>query len=137
MQELQALTGVRVRTLRHWIRKKLLAKPAGKGRGARYNERHLQRAKVIGLMRSQRKSLREIRSALDRLSDDELPALLPKPKLALTPEGIPVPPPPPSYPAVSWEHVVLVDGLVLMVDASKGQLLRRVADEIYRHYGVK
>ena len=48
---------------------------------------------------------------------------------------VPSPPPPaPSYP--SWELVTLVDGLVLMVNTTKGPLVRRIADDIHRHYGT-
>jgi hypothetical protein len=41
------------------------------------------------------------------------------------------------YPAVLWEIVSLADGLVLLVNTTKGQFVRRMADEIYRHYGVR
>jgi hypothetical protein len=35
-----------------------------------------------------------------------------------------------------WEVVELMDGLLLMVNPSKGAVLRRIADDIYRHYGT-
>lgn len=46
------------------------------------------------------------------------------------------PPAAPSYPAVMWEVVALMDGLVLMVNSNKAPGGRRVADDIYRHYSV-
>lgn len=64
-------------------------------------------------------------------------AMLPRPRgPQLTPEGLPEPPPAPSYPATTWEVVALMEGLVLMINSSKAPGLRRVADDIYRHYAV-
>jgi DNA-binding transcriptional MerR regulator len=134
MRELAEQTGVLPRTLRHWIRKKLLPKPFGKGRAARYDAGHALRARVISQLRAQRRSLHAIRAMLEKSTDEQLQALLPPRRVAVTAEGIPIPPPPPSYPATAWEIVVLTDGLVLMVNTTKGPLLRRVAAEIYRHY---
>jgi hypothetical protein len=50
-------------------------------------------------------------------------------------DGVPAPPPAPSYPSTPWEVVELSAGLVLMVNSTKGPLVRRIADEIYRYYG--
>jgi hypothetical protein len=50
-------------------------------------------------------------------------------------EGVPPPPPGVSYPAVSWELVVLMDGLILMGNPERGAVLRRIAADIYRYYG--
>lgn len=136
MKELEKNTGVQARTLRHWIRQKLLPRPLGTGRAARYLESHLRRAKAIAAMRAQGRSLRTIRARLSQLSEEQLLALVPTPRRALTAEGVPQPPPAPSYPAVSWELVTLADGLVLMVNPGAGPLVRRIADEIYRHYSA-
>lgn len=134
MPELQNLAGVSARTLRHWIRQKLLPKPLGRGRGARYTDGHVLRAKVIGHLRRQGAPLGTIRAQTERLSEEQLIALLPRARPSLTPEGTPEPPPPPSYPSVTWEVVALMDGLVLLVNSTKAPGLRRVADDIYRHY---
>ena len=52
-------------------------------------------------------------------------------------DGVRTPPPEPSYPAVRWEVVTLMDGLVLLVNPAGGQVLRRVAADIYRYYGAR
>lgn len=134
MQSLQAATEVSARTLRHWIRRGVLPRPLGRGRGARYGEDHLLRARVARQLRAQRLSLRAIQRRMSGLSEADLRALLPPPVLKQTAEGLPAPPPAPSYPAVLWETVVLMDGLVLMVSTSRGALLRRIANDIYQHY---
>jgi DNA-binding transcriptional MerR regulator len=135
MHELQGLAGVQPRTLRYWMKLKVLAKPVGRGRGARYTDGHVLRARVIRQLRTQGLSLRAIRARIDALNEEQLTALLPKLRPnAVTGEGIPSPPPAPSYPFVSWEVVTLIDGLVLLVNTSKGPGLRRVVDDIYRHY---
>jgi DNA-binding transcriptional MerR regulator len=132
IQELTAKTGVPARTLRHWIREKLVPKPNGRGRGARYDERHLIRTRVVQHLRATM-SLRAIRSQIAAVSDEELAKLVP-PVRAMTPEGLPAPPPAPTYPSTLWEVVHLMDGLVLMVNPTK-PVVRRIADEIYRYYG--
>lgn len=128
-------TGVTERTLRHWILQKVLPKPIGRGRGARYDDRHLLRAKVIALLRSTEPSLDKIRMRIARLSDEQLKALLPRPRPP-TVDGVPVPPAAPSYPAETWESVELMPGLVLLVNVGKGPVLRRIADQIYQHYAL-
>ncbi len=40
----------------------------------------------------------------------------------------------PSYPFATWEVVQLIDGLTLLVNPQRGPAIRRLADEIYRHY---
>ena len=135
MHDLERESGVAARTLRHWIRQKVLPKPVGKGRGARYDTRHLQRARAAQVLRAARLSLRAIRTRIGNLSEQELLALAPPPRKT-TPEGLPAPPPEPSYPAVTWEVVELIGGLVLLVNTTKGPAVRRIADDIYRHYGA-
>lgn len=136
MRELHEMAGVQGRTVRHWIRQKLIPKPLGKGRGARYTEQHVLLARVIQQLRTQRLSLRAIRARLAQLTPEQMTAMLPKPRdTRITAEGLPAPPPPPSYPSTSWEVVQLMDGLVLLVNSSKAPGLRRIANEIYRYYG--
>lgn len=136
MQSLQTASAVPARTLRSWVRAGVLARPHGSGRGARYDESHLLRARVARQLRTERLSLRAIRKRMSGLSDADLRALLPTRTGAPSPDAVPAPPAPPRYPSTTWETVRLMDGLVLMVDAGRGMLLRRVADDIYRHYGV-
>jgi hypothetical protein len=35
-----------------------------------------------------------------------------------------------------WEVVQLMDGMVLMLNPSRGPVLRRIAADILRHYGM-
>jgi DNA-binding transcriptional MerR regulator len=136
MQELVAQSGVSVRLLRHWIRQKLVPRPIGRGRGARYDERHLIRARAVQHLRKSRVSIARIRVQLGSRTDEEVAALLPPQPRATTSEGLPPPPPAPTYPSSMWEMVPLMDGMVLMVNPARGQLLRRIADEIFRYYGT-
>jgi hypothetical protein len=134
---LEQRSGVSARTLRHWIRQKLLPKPTGRGRGARYDDRHVVRAVVARQLRSTRASLPAIRTRIASLSDAELQALAQSEARAASMSAGVVPSPPlaPSYPSTPWQVVTLVDGLVLMVNTTKGPLVRRIADDIYRYYG--
>lgn len=136
IHSLEAQTGVSARTLRHWIREGALPKPLGRGRGARYDERHLVVARVIQHLRTQHVSLRAIRTRVGSLSREELVALLPPAPRPTSPDGVPLPPPPPTYPFTMWELVHLMDGLFLLVNPDKGLILRRVVDDIHRYYGL-
>jgi DNA-binding transcriptional MerR regulator len=133
---LERVSGVQSRTLRHWIKRKLLPKPIGKGRGARYDARHLVRARAIRHLRSKELSLRDIQTRMTGLSEQQIAALVPPEPRPITTEGLPVAPPLPSYPAEAWEVIPLFDGMVLMVNSSKGPGLRRIAGEIYRYYNA-
>jgi DNA-binding transcriptional MerR regulator len=131
--EFQSRAGVQARTLRYWIKQKLLPKPVGRGRAARYTAGHLLRAKVIRHLRVQRTGFREIRSMLQSLSEEQLAATLPRPAV---PDAVPAPPPEPSYPSASWELVQLNAGLFMLVNPRRGPVVRQIADQIYRHYAA-
>jgi len=136
-REFEEVTGVRSYTLRHWIRRKLLTKPVGKGRAARYLNHHVLQARAIQALRSQRLSLNKIKTRIAVLSDEELFVLAPPVTNTNGPVGVPEPPPAPNYPCKTWEVVPLTDGLLLMVIPSKGPIVQRIANEIYQHYGTK
>jgi DNA-binding transcriptional MerR regulator len=136
IRDLLRVGGIEARTLRHWIRRKVLPAPLGRGRGARYTEDHVLRVRVIRTLRAQRLGLDVIRRQLSGLDHQQLEALLPRARPGAVPDAAPPPPPAPSYPAVSWEVIALFDGLVLMVNPGKGAVVRRIAEDIYRHYGV-
>jgi hypothetical protein len=87
------------------------------------------------LRTNERLTLRAVRARLEGLTDDQLRALAP-PQKPVTPEGVPLPPPKIDYPSVPWEVVDLMPGLVLLVNAAQGELVKRVASEIYHHYSV-
>lgn len=129
-------SGVPARTLRDWIKHKVLPKPIGRGRAARYDDRHLLRARAVQQLRGTGAPLRDIRTRLAALSEQELRALVPPPPRPTTADGVPVPPAEPTYPSVTWEVVQLMDGMVLLLNPARGAVLRRIADDIYRHYGI-
>ncbi len=136
IQALLAELGISARTWRHWIRQKLVPRPIGRGRGARYDSRHLTRGRAVLALKRRGTSLQRIRGRLASLSEPEVAALVPPQPRPTTPEGLPLPPPPPTYPYVTWEIVHLMDGLALMVNPNRGELVRRIADDIFRHYGA-
>jgi DNA-binding transcriptional MerR regulator len=136
IHDLEKATGVPMRTLRHWARKRLLPKPIGRGRVARYTDSHLLRALAIKHLRLSKLSLNAIYKRIAPLNDEQLRALLPPPARATTADGVPAPPPEPTYPFAHWELVELMRGLFLMVDPRQGPVVRRIVDDIYRHYSV-
>ncbi len=138
---LERASGVSVRTIHEWIRKKVLAPPLGRGRGAHYNDTHLAAARVIRHLRASGLPLPTIRARISGRTVAELDALLPV--------GLPPDPPGgvrPASPAASavefasrvqrLQVLELRDGLKLMVDAEHGDAWR-VADEIYRQYAAR
>ncbi len=72
LDDLCALAGVTVRTVRYYIGEGLLPPPTGHGTNARYTQEHLDRLQVIGAMKERYLPLRQIRRALDAMSDREL-----------------------------------------------------------------
>lgn len=62
-------------------------------------------------------------------------AMLPRPRQSSQRRGDPRTSAAADVSVRHWEVVTLMDGLVLLVSASKSPALRRVADDIYRHYG--
>jgi DNA-binding transcriptional MerR regulator len=76
LEQLARRSGVPVATLRRWRRVRLFPNPQGKGRAARYDQRHLLRARVVKKLRQAGQPLLAIRSQLERLSEVELQALL-------------------------------------------------------------
>jgi DNA-binding transcriptional MerR regulator len=133
---LERASGVSARTLREWIRKKVLPPPIGGGRGAHYDDRHVAAARVIRHLRASGEALSAIRTRVAGRSESELHALLPAPVVvssaAAGVEGKVEASPPPVQ---NLQLIELMDGLTLLVNADRGWQVRRVAEEIYRQYG--
>ena len=72
LDELCALAGVTVRTVRYYISEGLLPPPTGAGPNARYGDEHLDRLRVIGLLKERYLPLREIRRALEGMTPEEI-----------------------------------------------------------------
>ena len=60
LQEIEALSGVAIRTLRSWIDEGLLEPPDKSGRGARYPRENVDRALAVLTLKAQKLSLKEI-----------------------------------------------------------------------------
>lgn len=133
---LERASGVSARTLREWIRKKVLPPPIGGGRGAHYDERHVAAARVIRHLRASGERLSAIRMRVAGRSESELRALLDAPVAVSSAEplverNVEGSPPP----LQNMQMIELMDGLTLIVNADRGGLVRRIAEEICRQYG--
>lgn len=121
IDQIAEATGLTPRTIRHWTARGVLEPPPFHAAATRYGRDHLARLRAIQQLRGQGILLDEIRARLDA----------PQP---VTPSA-PVRPPPPKYPAERWERIVLVPGVELHVNTAGGPMLRRMAEEIFAHYG--
>jgi len=70
VDELAFATGVPSRTIRFYQFKGVLPGPARRGRVARYNDRHIERLRLIGELKDRGLSLRAVRHLLRQDSDD-------------------------------------------------------------------
>ena len=107
LDELSALAELPRRTVRYYIQIGLLDRPDGVGRGAHYNERHLDQLLEIRKWTQAGLSLERIRELLSPDGDDT-----------------PVPPPVPRRRGAVevWSHVVLDDGVELTVEPKRAGL---------------
>jgi DNA-binding transcriptional MerR regulator len=131
-------SGVSVRTLHEWIRKKVLAPPLGRGRGAHYNETHVAAARVVRHMRELGVPLPVIRARISGRTVAELQALLParlpvETRVESSPSSLNANAASPFSASQTLQVVALRDGLKLLLDTEHGDA-RRVAEEIYRQY---
>src|SRR5262249_48930812 len=106
------------------------------GRSTTYDEAFLLRARAIRALRAQRLGVKEIKRRTLGASTAELRAMADG---ATADEAHRVAgsalPAPASYPADTWERVVLLPGLELLVKSGGTPVLRRIAQEIYTNYG--
>lgn len=120
LDQIAAATGLTPRTIRHWTARGLFEPPPFQAAATRYGRDHLARLRAIQQLRAQGLLLDAIRARLDA----------PPPELPQAPVRSP-----PKYPAERWERIVLVPGVELHVNAAGGPMLRRMAEEIFAHYG--
>lgn len=76
IEDLAAMTGTSVRTVRYYIAENLLPGPGARGKSAVYTEDHLVRLRLIRLLTERRTPLAEVRDMMARVSDEEIRALL-------------------------------------------------------------
>jgi DNA-binding transcriptional MerR regulator len=79
--ELAHLAGVTGRTVRYYVQQGLLPAPPSRGPGARYEQGHLDRLRLIRRLQSEHLPLAEIRRRLESLGDEDVrrALLLPPP----------------------------------------------------------
>jgi DNA-binding transcriptional MerR regulator len=148
LPELAGLAGVSVRTIRYYLEKDLLPKPAFYGTATRYQRPVLVRLlSILRMQRAEHLSLDAIKRRLAHMSAEEIEAyaieeLTSGP--AATALGVARPPPtaaatlgepeePPRYASVRWDIVQLLPGLSLFVHSDASPLVKKLAQQIYDH----
>jgi DNA-binding transcriptional MerR regulator len=76
IRQLSDLAGISPRTVRYYVAQGLLRSPSLTGRGARYDDGHLDRLRLIRRLQRQHLPLAEIRNRLAPLSDEEVQGLV-------------------------------------------------------------
>ena len=71
LEELADITGLKTRTIRHYIQQKLLLGPDSLGRTATYSDYHRDRLRVIKELRRRRYSIEDIRKTFRHARPDE------------------------------------------------------------------
>lgn len=117
IEDLSALSGLPVRTVRYYIQEGVVDRPEGVRRGAWYEHRHLEQLLAIRRWQAAGLSLDRIRELVRRHTDD---ADAPPP--VRRPGDVEV-----------WSHVALAEGLELLIEPARAGLtpeqLRRLAAE--------
>src|SRR5690349_24793846 len=72
LTELSAFAGVTPRTIRYYIAQGLLPAVGQSGPGAKYDDRHLARLRLIRRLQAEHLPLAEIRRRLDGLSENDI-----------------------------------------------------------------
>jgi len=72
LEELCEISGVTPRTVYYYIQQRLLPHPSARGRGTRYEHRHLKLLQLIRLLQTEGHSLADIRRRLAPLSDAQV-----------------------------------------------------------------
>jgi DNA-binding transcriptional MerR regulator len=76
LPELASAADVTQRTIRYYVQQGLLPAPDPRGPATRYDERHLERLRLIKLLQREHLPLAEIRRRLERMNDDEVRSAL-------------------------------------------------------------
>lgn len=116
IDELAALAELPRRTVRYYIQQGLVASPIGEKRAAYYTNSHLEQLLTIRKWQQAGLSLDRIREILASGNLDGLPP--PKPRGAGTVEV--------------WSHMVVTDGLEIMLEPSRAGLSSGQVREFFR-----
>jgi DNA-binding transcriptional MerR regulator len=81
IQELSEETGLSIRTIRYYQGEGLLPEPINRGKFAYYTSDHLKRLKLIQELKENHLPLKQIREHLNKLSTDQVQALLQRQKI--------------------------------------------------------
>lgn len=114
LDELSALVELPKRTIRYYIQIGLLDRPIGETRAAHYSSAHLDRLLRVRQLSQAGVALERIREVLS----GALPPVLPKPRGAGSVEV--------------WSHLVLGDGVELMVDPQRAELSPEQVRALFR-----
>lgn len=90
LTELTELADVSTRTVRYYIAEGLLPPPDSAGPRATYSQGHLDRLRLIGLMKEAYLPLREIRRRLDVMTDNDVATALSEGSFGMPPEAAPM-----------------------------------------------
>lgn len=104
LDELAALTGIPLRTIRFYIQEGLVPRPSGKGRGAHYDRTHLEALLAVRRWQSDGLSLDRIRRLLDQDASEVTPPA----------RG--------SGTVEVWSHLVVRPGIELIVEPGQAGL---------------
>jgi DNA-binding transcriptional MerR regulator len=105
IDEIAALTNQSRRNVRYYIQEGLVDRPQGIGKGAYYTERHVEQLLLIRQWQVAGLSLERIADVLKRSTSGPLP---PAPRHAGTVEV--------------WSHLVVADGVEVMLDPGRAGL---------------
>lgn len=108
LDELSTLADLPRRTLRYYLQRGLIDPPLGVGRGAHYTTRHLEQLLELRKWQQAGLSLERIGELLRTEGED----------------GAPLPPPRPRRPGSVevWSHLVIDEGVELLVDPQRAGL---------------
>ena len=167
LKQLARIVGAQPGTLLSWTNAGLFPPAVFRGRATRYERLHLVRALAIKKLRSDFFHLDEIKVAFARATNERIESWaraadsdgwlkaadlraaeasvsagsMSEPEASRPPGPGPSgaatrpPPRPPQYPSVRWERIELLPGLELSVQDQPA--LRRIAAEIFEHYGTR
>lgn len=132
LRDIGARIGMSHRAMRAWLKAGLLPHTTFRGPQTRYGADVLARAERIRKLRDENLNFEQIQQ---RLAEEDAAPRPPPPEPVVAPAA-------PAAPAggiedgETWQRIVLVPGLELLVLTRGGPLLRRLAAEIKATYGV-